>query len=117
MLGWPRRLTRSLNKAGSSTQVGSERVGRLGGCSSVRPMSELVRLGDAFALRTAFLGAAKLRYPDDQLTGILWYCASCGASLMLANLLIDEDLRPACPEAGCTASGWELIGPATHLYD
>jgi hypothetical protein len=80
-------------------------------------MSEPVRLGDAFALRTAFLGAAKVQYPDDQLTGILWYCASCGASLVLANLLIDEDLKPVCPEEGCAASGWELIGPATHLYD
>jgi hypothetical protein len=80
-------------------------------------VSDPVRLGDALALRTAFLTAAKVQYPDDQLTGILWYCASCGASLVLANLLIDEDLKPICPEAGCGASGWELLGPATHLYD
>jgi hypothetical protein len=80
-------------------------------------VSEPVRLGDAFALRDAFLGAAKAQYPDDQLTGILWYCASCGASLILANLLIDENLSPVCPEDGCAGSGWEHIGPATHLYD
>jgi hypothetical protein len=80
-------------------------------------MSELVRLGDAFALRAAFLSAAKVHYPDDQLTGILWYCATCGTSLLLANLLIDEDLKPACPEEACAASGWDFIGPATHLYD
>jgi hypothetical protein len=80
-------------------------------------MSEPVRLGDAFALRAAFLGEARVQYPDDQLTGILWFCASCGASLTLANVLIDEDLRPVCPEEACAASGWEQIGPATHLYD
>jgi hypothetical protein len=37
--------------------------------------------------------------------------------LILANVLIDEDLRPVCPEEACAASGWEQIGPATHLYD
>jgi hypothetical protein len=80
-------------------------------------MGEPVRLGDAFALRAPFLAAARVQYPDDRLTGILWYCASCGTSLLLANVLIDEELKPVCPEKGCAASGWDRIGPAAHLYD
>jgi hypothetical protein len=80
-------------------------------------MTEPVRLGDAYALRVPFLAAAKTHYPHERLTGVLWYCATCGASLLLANVLIDEELRPVCPEESCTASGFERIGPATHLYD
>lgn len=76
-----------------------------------------MRYGDAANLRAAFLGEARIRYPDDHLTGVLWFCMTCGASLPLADVLIDDDLRPFCPEEGCLASGWELLGPATHLYD
>jgi hypothetical protein len=80
-------------------------------------MTEPLRLGDAYALRAPFLAAAKVHYRDERLTGVLWYCASCGASLALADVLVDEDLRPVCPEKGCSASGWERLGPASHLYD
>ena len=80
-------------------------------------MSEPVRLGDAFALRAPFLAAARVQFPDDRLTGVLWFCGTCGASLLLTNVLVDENLVPFCPEDGCAASGWDLIGPASHLYD
>jgi hypothetical protein len=80
-------------------------------------MTKPVRYGDAFDRRASFLNEARIRFPEDHLTGILWFCATCGASLPLADILIDDDLKPSCPEDGCLASGWDRIGPATHLYD
>jgi hypothetical protein len=69
------------------------------------------------ALRQAFLDEARAQFPEDPVATVLWSCGRCGASFRLADVFIDDGLTPHCPENGCGASGWHLVGPAMHLYD
>jgi hypothetical protein len=80
-------------------------------------VSDLVRFGDTVILREPFLDEARANFPDDPVTAVLWDCGRCGASFRLADVRIDDGLKPYCPEDGCDASGWDVIGPAMHLYD
>lgn len=80
-------------------------------------VTNVVRLGDTIILREPFLHEARARFPDDPVAAVLWDCGCCGASFRLADVCIDDGLKPYCPENGCGASGWDVIGPAMHLYD
>lgn len=78
---------------------------------AVRPLRDLPER------RGPFLAEARLRFPDDQLHGVLWCCGSCGATFTLGEIPVDEALAPHCPTEACGGVGFDTVGPATHLYD